>query len=66
MIQISNVFLTITLIRLPIVDLIKGVCAQAGVDCNDLFTLLTGLYFFPCPLFDLNYLRYYHKFLQKF
>lgn len=62
MIQNSNVFSTITMIRLRIVDMIKGVCAQAGLNCNDMFTLLTGLNFFPYQLFDLNHLTHYHKF----
>jgi len=30
-------------LRLPIVDFINGICAHPGVNCNDLFTALTGL-----------------------
>ncbi|RHN50615.1 putative triacylglycerol lipase [Medicago truncatula] len=29
-------------VRTPIVDFIKGICAQPGLNCNDLFTALTG------------------------
>lgn len=41
--------------RVPVTDFVQGICAQSGLNCNDLFTLITGLNFFSFRNLNLNW-----------